>query len=91
IMTDQERRDFVENMTGIELVNELMRLAEKMHQYDVVCLLGSTQRIRLMAALVDAHRVVPFVLGETPLTADVFVDIQAFGEVLRQVRKENNS
>ncbi len=86
VMTDRERRDFAEHLTGVELVNEIMRVAAELRTYDVVVLLASNARVRLMEALLDARTVVPMILGETPLLEDVHVQADQLLQLIDAVR-----
>ncbi|PSR28056.1 MAG: transcriptional regulator [Sulfobacillus thermosulfidooxidans] len=85
VMTNQERWEYAQSRNGIELVNEIMDLANKFRQFDVVILLASNARVRLMAALLDSRTVIPLVLGETPLSTDVVVDIAALKRTILTV------
>ena len=86
VMTDAERRDYAQSRNGIEIINELMTTARTLRTYDAVVLLASNTRLRLMEALLDSATVVPIVLGETPLTRDVPVDLDVLGKVIRGIR-----
>ncbi len=85
VMTNEERWQYAQNRNGIELINEIMDLANKFRQFDCVILLASNARVRLMAALLDNRVVVPLVLGETPLNTDVTVDIEALRQTILSV------
>lgn len=85
LMTDSERRRYAQSRNGIELVNEIMATAAKVRAYDVVVLLASNARIRLLEALLEPRTVIPVVLGETPLDRDVMVDTQALDRLLAAI------
>lgn len=86
LMTDWERRDFAESRSGIELVDEIFRLAKKIRLYDTVILMASNARVRLLAALLDVHSVVPVILGDTPLNRDVVVDVGMLESIIKKVQ-----
>lgn len=86
VMTDRERRDFAEQLTGVELVNEIMRVAAELRTYDVVILLASNARVRLMEALLDASTVIPMILGETPLVDDVEVNTDQLLQLINAIK-----
>ncbi len=86
VMTERERRDFAENLTGVELVNQIMRVAAELRTYDVVILLASNARVRLMEALLDVRTVVPMILGETPLLQDVHVKTDQLLELIDAIK-----
>ncbi|MCL5116966.1 MAG: helix-turn-helix domain-containing protein [Firmicutes bacterium] len=87
LMTDAERHDFAESRTGVELVNELFRMAREVRLYDTVILLASNARVRLLAALLDVHAVVPVILGETPLNRDVTADVDMLESIIKEVQQ----
>ena len=86
VMTDRERRNFAERLTGVELVNEIMRVAAELRTYDVVILLASNARVRLMEALLDARAVIPVILGETPLLDDVEVNTDQLLQLIHAIK-----
>jgi predicted XRE-type DNA-binding protein len=73
IMSNDERWRFVQEKSGIELFNEIMGLVAKARSFDVVVFIGSRQRIKWCAALIDKE-VVGYDLGETPIAEDRYVD-----------------
>ncbi len=54
-----------------------------MRRFDSVILMGSDRRLRLMEVLLDTRRVLPIVLGETPLQHDVEVDLDTLEHAIR--------
>lgn len=90
LMTDQERRAFAESRTGVELVNEIFRLARQVRQFDTVVLMASNARVRLLAALLDTQAVVPVILGQTPLNQDVVVDKDMLESIIKEVQSRGS-
>jgi hypothetical protein len=89
LMTDQERRQFAETRSGVALVNELMQRANQVRQYDVVVLLASETRLKLLAALLDSNKeVIPLTLGKGPLNYDVEVDIEQLTTVVEACKND---
>lgn len=86
VMTDQERRDYAQSVNGIQLVNEILNMAGKLRQYDVVVLLASNARVRLLEALLHGQSVIPVILGPTPLEYDVEVDISLLEQLIRGIQ-----
>jgi hypothetical protein len=84
IMTNTERWRFVDEKNGIELFNEVMQITAQMRTYDVVVLLGSRQRIKWCAALLDKE-VLGIELGESPLTEDIYVDPEKLRDLIKSV------
>jgi transcriptional regulator with XRE-family HTH domain len=89
IMNNRERWDFVSQKTGIELLNEVMGLIYKARQYDVVIMIGSDQRLKLFRALLN-NEVIPIVIGESPITSDVYVDPDNLRSVIKSIKEEGS-
>lgn len=85
LMTNRERWRFVQEKSGIELFNEVMRITAKVRTYDAVILIGSRQRIKWCAALLDKE-VVGIELGESPITRDQTVDPDRLRELILAVK-----
>lgn len=85
LMTERERRDFVEKRSGIDLLNDIMSMAAQVRQYDAVVLLGSDKRVRVLAALLD-REVVWMEIGKSPIEEDKHVDPERLRELLRSLR-----
>jgi transcriptional regulator with XRE-family HTH domain len=85
IMTDAERWRFVREKTGLELLNEIMGLVSRVRSYDVVIVIGSKERIRWCAALLDKD-VVGIEIGDAPITEDKIVDLERLRSLILAVR-----
>lgn len=85
LMTESERRDFVLNRSGLELFNDVMALVAEARSCDAVILLGSDNRVRLTQALLDKE-VISFVIGQSPISDDKYIDPAELRKVLRQLR-----
>lgn len=85
IMANDERWRFVQEKSGIELFNQIMSMVANARTYDVVIFIGSKQRIKWSAALLDKE-VVGYELGETPITEDKYVDPGRLRSLIQAVR-----
>ncbi|WP_242848864.1 transcriptional regulator [Syntrophomonas palmitatica] len=85
LMTEQERLDFVNSLSGKELLNQLMNLVAKVRTYDVVILLGSDERLKLMEGVLNSQ-VISIELGVSPITEDKWVDPAEIRKILRSVK-----
>lgn len=85
LMTEKERLDFVNNRSGKEVLNEIMSLAAKFRQYDVVICIGSDQRIKMTEGILDGE-VISVVIGESPITEDKWVDPKVIKKILRSIK-----
>lgn len=85
LMTERERRDFIEKRSGLDLFNDVMDLAARVRQHDVVVLIGSDKRIRILGALLD-REVIRVEIGKSPIEEDKYVDPEALRATLRSLR-----
>ena len=70
LLNDRERWQFVQEKSGIALLNDLMELISHMRDFDTVIFIGSDMRIRLS----HTGREVTIEIGESPITEDKYVD-----------------
>jgi len=73
LLTEEGRWKFIKEKSGLELFNETMSILQKLRSYDKVILLGSSQRVKMLAALLDKDTLT-LELGESPLSQDVYVE-----------------
>ncbi|HHY95380.1 MAG TPA: helix-turn-helix transcriptional regulator [Firmicutes bacterium] len=85
LLTDRERWEFLENKTGVDLFNQIMSIIYTVRQHDVVILLGSDMRVRLMKGLVNKE-VIEIPLGSSPMTRGAWVDPERVRTVIRSVK-----
>ena len=85
LFSEEERNLWVSEKTGAELLNEMMDLVARVRALDVVILLASDYRLRLLKGLLD-NEVLTMEIGESPLKEDKWVDPQEFLRVLRAVK-----
>ncbi|MDK2903382.1 MAG: hypothetical protein PWQ93_1301 [Clostridiales bacterium] len=85
IMTEQERREFAAGKNGAELINELMAMLAKGRSYDVVIVIASDMRSKMLAALLDKE-IITINIGHSPLTQDVYVDPALLDSVIESVK-----
>lgn len=81
-LSEQERLDFVRRKSGLDLFNQVMEILALIRNYDTVIVMGSNKRVQGVEALLD-RAVIPIELGQSPLTADVVVDLKGFEGVLK--------
>lgn len=86
IMTETERWQFVKEKTGIELFNVVMDLLARFRSFDVVVIIGSNKRIKLIEALLD-KQTVALEIGQSPIEGDKYVDPAAVREIILAARK----
>lgn len=86
LLTEEERWRYIKAKTGLELFNQLMAVLQDLRSFDKVILLGSRQRIKMMAALLDKE-VLTLELGESPLQEDVYVEPERIAQLLDYCQK----
>jgi hypothetical protein len=81
LLSEEERWRFVKEKTGLELFNQIMALLQKVRSFDKVIILGSRQRVKMLAALLDKE-VITLELGESPLSEDIYVEVDRLEKLL---------
>ena len=85
LMTEKERLDFVEQRSGKQMLNELMDLIARMHNYEVVIAIGSDQRLKLIEGMLEGE-VISHEIGISPITEDKWVDPMEIRKILRSIK-----
>lgn len=87
VMTDKERWRFVQERSGVELLNELMRMISTVRRYEKVVLIGSDRRLDIMKALLDRDQdVATLVIGRSPMVGDVYINLDVLRHTIRQLK-----
>lgn len=81
IMSEEERWDFLQKKSGLELFNELMELIGQVRNYDTVILLTSDKRAKLVGELLQGE-VLQINLGQSPLAEDRYVAPEELRELI---------
>lgn len=84
LMSEQERWDFVQKKTGVDFFNAIMEIIATLRNYDIVIILGSNMRIKLMEALLDKE-VIGVQIGASPIAEDKYVDPESIRRIIRQL------
>jgi hypothetical protein len=84
VMSEEERLNFVQRRSGIELTNSIMELIALARRYDTIVVFTSDKRGKLIETLVDG-RVIKRNIGKSPLTTDVYIQPEDIIEVLDTV------
>ena len=85
LLSEKERWNFVETKTGLELFNDIMKIIATLRNYDIVIMLGSNMRIKLMETLLDKE-VIGVEIGESPIADDKYVDPETVREIIHQLQ-----
>ena len=86
LLTEKERWEFVQEKSGLQVFNELMRILSDIRSFDVVIIMASNKRVALVEGLLDKE-VIRVEIGHSPLGSDVHVDPSQIAEIIRSVRK----
>lgn len=85
LLNDKERWEFVESMSGQQLLNWLMELMSDMRLYDNVIVIGSDMRIRLAEAILG-DMVIGLEIGKSPIKEDIYISPQKLTQVITTIR-----
>ncbi|HHT26579.1 MAG TPA: transcriptional regulator [Firmicutes bacterium] len=91
ILTDKERWDWPNRLSGAEVVNQLFDLISEIKEYDNVIFIGSDKRIRLVETILGRDMVVAVQIGTSPIKADVTLDPDYMREVIHRLKTESES
>jgi len=86
ILTEKERWDFLKSKSGLELFDELIQIIFKVREHEVVILLTSDKRAKLVRSLLEAE-IMEITLGKSPLSEDQYVVPEQLRHLI-QVAKE---
>ncbi len=84
VMSNQERLDFVQTKSGVELFNTIMEIISNVRKHDTVIIVGSNMRIKLMEALLD-KAVIGVQIGESPISEDKYVNPEDICALIKQL------
>lgn len=85
LLTESERRFFLNGSSGVELFNRLMDIILELRDYDTVIIIGSDERIKIVESLLDKE-VVSLEIGRSPLTEDVYVDTSQLKGIISSLK-----
>lgn len=85
VLSEQERWDFVQTKSGIELFNTIMQIIADVRKHDIVIIIGSNMRIKLLETLLD-KAVIGVQIGESPIAEDKYVNPEDICALIRQLR-----
>jgi len=87
VLSNQERWEFVKKKSGLGFFNEVMVVIEKFRECDTVLILCSSKWNRLAEALLD-NQVIAMEIAPTPVTSDIYVDLEEVKKILAQFKVE---
>jgi transcriptional regulator len=85
VLSEQERWDFVQTKSGVELFNTIMEIVGNVRKYDIVIIIGSNMRIKLIETMLD-KAVIGVQIGESPIAEDKYVNPEDIRALIRQLR-----
>jgi len=87
LLAEDERWDFIKERSGLDLFNDIMGLITAARSFEKIIVLGSNKRVAVMEAVLGKE-VIGFIIGESPITSNVFVPPEELLKIVRAV-KEN--
>lgn len=84
LLSEKERWEFVESKTGIELFNKIMEIISVLRAFDIVIIIGSNMRIKLIATMLDKD-VIGVQIGESPIAEDKYVNPEDIRRIIQQL------
>lgn len=85
LLTEQQRWQFLQENSGVELFNAIMRIITEVRSNDIVIILGSNMRIKLIETMLDKE-VIGIQIGESPIAEDKYVEPALVRDIVRKIR-----
>jgi len=90
VITSQAERESIESSSGADVFNRLLETLATLRDHDVVILIASDWRIRLIEKILGAEAIgIP--LGTSPIREDVAVDLEELETLLDSVLESRTS
>ncbi len=81
LMSEEERTEFVNDCSGVQLSNKIMELINKFRSFDTVMVMASDYRNRIARDLLD-NRIIEIDIGKSPIKEDVNVNLDILTDIL---------
>lgn len=85
LLTERERWQFLQEKSGVELFDTIMRVISEIRSNDTVIILGSNMRIKLIEAMLDKE-VIGIEIGESPIAEDKYVNPEIVRNIMQNIR-----
>jgi transcriptional regulator with XRE-family HTH domain len=85
LLTEKQRWQFLQEKSGVELFNAIMRIISDVRRSDMVIILGSNMRIKLIETMLDKE-VIGIQIGESPIAEDKYVQPEIVRDIVRKIR-----
>ncbi|HMM22173.1 MAG TPA: transcriptional regulator [Selenomonadales bacterium] len=85
LLSEKERWEFVQSKSGIELFNTIMEIIGILRSYDIVIIIGSNMRVKLVETMLDKD-VIGVQIGESPINVDKYVNVEDIRSIIRQLQ-----
>ena len=85
ILNEQERCSFIDNLSGRQILNEIMNITAQVKKHDIIICIGSDERLDLLEGMLDKAPI-NISLGPSPITEDKYVDPQELRKILRSIK-----
>ncbi|MCL5292989.1 MAG: transcriptional regulator [Actinobacteria bacterium] len=84
LMSEEERMEFAESKSGVDIFNEVLSVLANLKDFDVVIVIASDWRISVLEKILD-REVFGIPLGHSPITESKVVDLRLLREILSSV------
>jgi len=85
LLTEKQRWQFLQEKSGVELFDAIMRIIAEIRNNDTVIILGSNMRIKLIEAMLDKE-VIGVQIGESPIAEDKYLEPAILRDIVRKIR-----
>lgn len=85
VLSEKERWEFVQTKSGVELFNTIMEIISTVRKHDIVIIIASNMRIKLLETMLD-KAVIGVQIGESPIAEDKYVSPEDIRALIQQLR-----
>ncbi len=86
LLTEKERWGFVQDKSGLQVFDEIMKILSDIRSFDVVIIMASNKRVALVEGLLDKE-VISVEIGRSPIGSDIRVEPDTIRDIIRSVQK----
>jgi transcriptional regulator with XRE-family HTH domain len=84
VLSNRERWHLVEQLSGLDFLNQVMTIIEQFRQCDTVLVLCSSKWSKLAEALLD-NQIIVKEIGTTPIQDNIYVNPREIEEILQRL------
>ncbi|MDA8337269.1 MAG: helix-turn-helix domain-containing protein [Peptococcaceae bacterium] len=85
LLSEKDSLHFMEDMKGVDLINQFMELISRIKEYDSVIFIGSDKRIKMVESILGT-KVVSWEIGISPIKEDRWINPEQLKQLIVQLK-----